>query len=116
MRLFHPLNSLVVSKNLWQILSSKSLLFSNVVTYIKKCLKLLGFQIWAYFSLALVLLNYYQFCDYSLNKSSTAYLRPMLPPGDINWELIYPNLSPPGTRVYVTASRLHLARKFTLAN
>jgi len=31
------------------------------------------------------------FCDFSLNKSHETYLEPMLPPGDRNWQLIYPN-------------------------
>ncbi len=34
------------------------------------------------------LLNYYQCCDFSQNKSCKTYLGPMLPPGSRNWQLI----------------------------
>jgi hypothetical protein len=37
---------------------------------------------------AIFLLSY---CDFSLNKSYKTYLRPMLPPGGRNWQLIYTN-------------------------
>jgi len=59
----------------------------------QKVLQLKEFQICAYFFSSLrscwVISN---FCYFSQNKSFLAYLGPMLPPGDKNWQLIYPNL------------------------
>ncbi len=36
-------------------------------------------------------LIYYQFCDFSLNKSCKTYPETKLPPGGRNWQHIYPN-------------------------
>jgi hypothetical protein len=54
MKLFHPVNSLVASRNLWLILLSKIRLFLYLV---KHTSNILGFQICAYFSLGLVLVT-----------------------------------------------------------
>ncbi len=35
------------------------------------------------------LLSFKQFCDFLLNESQKTYLRPMLSPGDINWQLVF---------------------------
>ena len=31
------------------------------------------------------------FCDFSLNKGQKTHVGPMLPPGDRNWQRVYPN-------------------------
>ncbi len=38
-----------------------------------------------------LLLNVWQFCDFSENKNCKTYLGSALPPGGRNWHLIYPN-------------------------
>ncbi len=94
MRLFYPVNSLVVSRNLWPILLSKIWLFFKFSqTYIKKFLKLREFQICIYFFSSLsgcwVISN---FVIFSLNKSCETHLETLLPPGGRNWQLITPYL------------------------
>jgi hypothetical protein len=42
------------------------------------------------FYLALVVVSFWQFCDFSLNKSFETYLGTMLPPGGRNGQLILP--------------------------
>ena len=59
--------------------------------YIKKFVKLYGFQICTCFSVALEVVSFKQFCDFSLNKSCKTYLGPMLPPVGRNWQLISPH-------------------------
>jgi len=70
--MFHPIKSKVIIRN-WRLI-----LWSKISLDIK-FIKFKGFQIFAYFFLCLQwLLNILQFCDFSLNKSSKTYLRPML--------------------------------------
>jgi len=98
MRICHPKNSLVVSRNLWLILLSKIWLILNLVKKIhQKFLKFQGSQICAYF------FSSYRDCwvfnhfvrEFSLNKSCKTYLDPMLPPGARNWQPISPHLPEP---------------------
>ena len=42
------------------------------------------------FSLTLVVVELLAVGNFKLNKSRKTYLRPMLPPGDWNWQLIDP--------------------------
>ncbi len=83
MKIFRPVNSLVVSKNLivfkYSQTSKKKFRFPNL------CLLFYLFQ-W--------LQSFWQICDFSQNKSCETYLGPMLQPGGRNWQLIYSNSKP----------------------
>ncbi len=63
----------------------------------------------AYFSQLQGLLSYQQFCNSSLNKNCKTYLKPMLLPGDINWQLIYPN----GTAPFKKCKQLYEYKHYT---
>ncbi len=84
-RLFHPLNSLVFTRNLWLILLSK--IQSNIHQ------KNSRFLIWyvLIFSLASVVAELLASLQFFTNKNYITYLGPMLPPGSRNWQLIPPH-------------------------
>jgi hypothetical protein len=44
-----------------------------------------------FFYLALVVVEFLAIYDFAPNKSCKTYLGPMLPPGDIKWQLISPH-------------------------
>ncbi len=44
-----------------------------------------------FFLYLLWLVSYWKFCDFSQSKSCKTYLRPMLPQGSRNWQLISPH-------------------------
>ncbi len=56
-------------------------------------IKFWGFQIFAYFFLPSVVVEFLGIVWFSLNKSCKMYLRKMLPPGGKNWQLISLNYS-----------------------
>ncbi len=88
MRIFHLVNSFIVSRNLWPTSLSKILLFLNLVKKLKnpRIQNMCSVFLWLQW-----LLSYQQFCDFLLNKRCKIYMRPMLPPGSRNWQLIYPH-------------------------
>jgi hypothetical protein len=59
MRLFHPLYSLGVTQNLWLFINQNLIDFKFSQKYIKKGIKILGFEICAYFFLLLQWLPHY---------------------------------------------------------
>ncbi len=81
MRLFHTVNSLVVSKNLWLILLSKISLLLNLVKHTLKILKILRSPNLCFFLQLQWSLRFQQFCDFSLNKSCKTYPGTMMTPG-----------------------------------
>ncbi len=90
--MFQPVNSFAFNKNWWLILLSNILIFKNVVQNTLKCFynsqdskyALIFFQLqWS--------LSYWQFYDFSLNKSCKTYQETAMPPSGTNWQLIYPN-------------------------
>ncbi len=92
LRIFHPVNSLVVNRNLWLILLSnigQFLIQSNTQQKFSKILRITN--LWLFFLQLQWLLSYQLFCDFSLNKSCKTYLGPMLPPGGRKWKLINPH-------------------------
>ncbi len=93
MRIFRPVNILIVSRNLWLILLSKICLFLDLGKHrfyfiysssksVLICLQLRQF------------LSYQQFCYLSQNKCCENIARTLLPPFGRNWQLIYPNCEP----------------------
>ncbi len=81
---FHPLYSLDATWNQRLFFSSKIGLFLNLVERTSKISKILRSP------------NQHPIClhkDFLIfhQKSVRTYLGPMLPPDDINWQLIYPN-------------------------
>ncbi len=90
MSLFHPVNSLVVSRKKYvanlikEILIVFLLIWSNMHPKNSKILKIPK----------LLLLSFQQFCNFSLIESCKTYLGTMLPPGGRNWYLIHPIGSP----------------------
>jgi hypothetical protein len=86
-RLFRPLNSLVVDRNLCIILLSKIGEFSSLVKHTTKFFKILRITYLCFTFLALVVAEL-SANDFSQNESYKTYLGQMLPPGNRIWLLI----------------------------
>jgi len=93
MRIFHPIKSLVVGRNMWLLLFINIWLFLNKSNVHLKSLKFWGCQICVFilFSCFSGCWVFLQFCDFSLYKSCKTYQGPVLPPGSRNWRQIYPH-------------------------
>ncbi len=91
MRLFHPVNSWVVSRNLWLILVNKIWLFLNLVKHTSKNQGIANLSLFFSSFSGCWVITCQQFCDFSVNKSCKTHLKPILPPGGRNWQLISPH-------------------------
>ena len=74
------------------ILLSKMWLFLNLVKHTSNFFIILRtHNLWLFFSSFSGCWVIQNFCNFSLIKSCKTYLRPILPPGGRNWQLIYAN-------------------------
>ncbi len=87
MRLFHPLNSSGVTRNLCLILLSKLDSFQMQSNINQKISKILRIPNMCLLFPQLQLLLYQQYWGFSLNKNFNTYLTPWI----INWQLISPD-------------------------
>ncbi len=111
MRLFHPVNSLSVSRNLWLILVSKIWLFLYLVKNTSKKFQNYKDSISVLYSLALAIVELLAILWFFQNKSCKTYLELMLPPGDRNWQLIYPDCNWPKPNLGVEQTHLRHFRE-----
>ena len=91
MRFFYPVKSLVVSRNLWLILLNKILLILNLVKHTSKIYNYKDFKSVQIVSVALVAVEFLAILWFFTKLKLQIYLRPMLPPGGKNWQLISPH-------------------------
>jgi hypothetical protein len=89
MRLFHPVNSLILRRNLCLFFKENLTVSKLSQTCIRNVQKFLGFQSCAYFSLALVVVEFLaNIIIFHYIKVAKHIWEVMLPPGGRNWQLI----------------------------
>ncbi len=94
MRIFHPVNSMVVNRNLRLILLSNIWLFSNISKSTSNISEILGIPIYGYFSNVNGCWVIRNFEIFSPNISHKTYLAPKLPPGVNFTNILWAALAP----------------------